>query len=65
MKNKTIWDYFDDKYDYPRQIAHDMLPYGTVWNYVSSTILNGFINYVKPIGIFLIDRYSYLKYTHL
>ena len=29
-----------------------MLPYGTVWNYVSSTILNGFINYVKPIDVY-------------
>ena len=57
-KKKTIWDYFDDNIDYPNEVAHNPLPYGTVWCYISSTFLNGFINYVKPIKVYQIDRYE-------
>lgn len=57
-KIKTIWDYFKDEFEYPKQIADSILPYNEVWMYVSSTFLNGFINYVEPIGVFLIDRYT-------
>lgn len=57
-KKKTIWGYFEDNFEYPKEIAHNPIPYGTVWTYVSSTFLNGFINYVKHISCFLIDRYT-------
>jgi len=57
-KKKTIWDYFEDQIEYPRDVVSNPLPYGEVWTYISSTFLNGFINYVKPIKIFLIDRYT-------
>lgn len=57
-KKKTIWEYFEDNYEFPKEIAHNPIPYGTVWTYVSSTFLNGFINYVKPISCHLIDRYT-------
>jgi hypothetical protein len=57
-KKKTIWDYFEDNYEYPKEIAHNPIPYGVVWTYVSSTFLNGFINYVKPIKCYLADRYT-------
>ena len=57
-KKKTIWDYFDDNIDYPNEVAHNPLPYGTVWCYISSTFLNGIINYVKPISCFVLDRYT-------
>ena len=57
-KKKTIWDYFDDNIDYPNEVAHNPLPYGTVWCYISSTFLNGFINYVKPIKVYQLDRYE-------
>lgn len=57
-KNKTIWSYFSNHEDYPKQIAHEMLPYDTVYAYVSSTFLNGLINYVKPVKVFQIDRYT-------
>ena len=56
--NKTILDYFDDSEDYPKEVAHDPLPYGIVWNYISNTFLNGFINYVKPIKVYQLDRYT-------
>jgi len=55
---KKIWDYFDDSIDYPGGVVHNPIPYGTVWNYISSTFLNGFINYAEPIAVFLIDRYT-------
>lgn len=57
-KKKEIWDYFDENIEYPTEIAHNPIPYGTVWAYVSATFLNGFINYVNPIKWWLIDRYS-------
>jgi hypothetical protein len=60
MENKTkkIWDYFEEKIEYSKDIAHNPIPYGTVWTNVSSTFLNGFINYVKPIACFIADRYT-------
>ena len=56
--NKIIWDYFDDIVEYPNDVAHNPIPYGTAWCYISSTFLNGFINYVKPVTYFVIDRYT-------
>ena len=58
MTNKKIWDYFDENIEYPKEIAHNPIPYGTVWCYISSTFLNGMINYVKPINCFVLDRYT-------
>ena len=55
---KHIFDYFADSVDYPNNIAEDPIPYGVCWNYISNTFLNGFINYVKPIAIYAIDRYT-------
>lgn len=57
-KIKTIWDYFEDNIDYPNNIMENPIPYNICWSYVSSTFLNGFINYVEPIKVFVIDRYS-------
>jgi hypothetical protein len=55
---KNILDYFDTSIDYPHDIAHNPIPYGTLWCYVSSTFLNGMVNYVKPISCFVLDRYT-------
>ncbi len=55
---KTIWDYFDKTVEHPREVADNPIPYGTVWTYISSTFLNGFINYVKPIGCYVVNRYT-------
>lgn len=52
-----IHDYFDNIIDYPEDIAENTLPYGTLYQYVSYTFLNGFLNYVKPVSIFVLDRY--------
>lgn len=58
MKKNEIWDYFNENIDYPSDVALNPIPYGTVWNYISSTFLNGFVNYVKPIACFVLDRYA-------
>lgn len=58
MKKIEIWDYFNEKIDYPSDVALNPIPYGTVWSYISSTFLNGFVNYVKPIACFVLDRYA-------
>jgi hypothetical protein len=50
--------YFDDIIDYPKNIIHNPLPIDTFWNYISCTYLNGFINHVKPIKWYSVDRYS-------
>jgi hypothetical protein len=58
MKNKKIWDYFDEHIDYPNNIVDNPIPYGTLWSYISSTFLNGFINYVNPVGCYVVNRYT-------
>lgn len=56
--NKKIWDYFHNTVEYPKNLVHYPIPYGTLLCYVSSTYLNGFINYVRPISVFVLDRYT-------
>lgn len=58
MKKKKIWDYFNDNIEYPKNIADNPIPYGEVWTYVSSTFLNGFINYAKPVACYVVNRYT-------
>ena len=58
MNKKIIWDYFQDDMEYPKNIIDNPIPYGEVWTYVSSTFLNGFINYTDPLACFVIDRYT-------
>lgn len=56
---------FIDKYfengtiEFPRNIAFNPLPWGSYWEYVSSTFLNGFINYVEIKKAFLLARYTH------
>jgi len=56
--SKTIFDYFTDRIEYPDDVAENPLPVGTLWEYVSHIILNGFINYVKPVKWYVLDRYE-------
>jgi len=58
MKNKIIWNYFDDKIEYPKNVSGNPIPYGEYWEYISSTFLNGFINYVRPFGCYVLNRYT-------
>jgi hypothetical protein len=59
MSNKkTIMDYFNDEVEYPNDVALNPLPMNTFWSYISSTFLDGFINYVEPLKIYVLDRYA-------
>lgn len=49
--------YFTNVVDYPNILGGDILPDGTLWSYVSSTFLNGFINYAQPIKCYLMNRH--------
>jgi len=55
---KTIMSYFDETVEYPQDIALNPVPMNTLWCYVSSTFLNGFINHVTPLKVFVLDRYE-------
>jgi hypothetical protein len=51
-------DYFEYCQFYPSDPLDDLLPPGEIWEYISSTFLNGFINYVKIEDAYVINRYS-------
>lgn len=51
--------YFSDGYEYlPPYKTTEPFKNGTYYNYVSNTLLNGVINYVKLIKVYLMDRYT-------
>jgi len=50
-------DYFTDNIEYPNNVALDPIPIGILWSYISSTFLNGFINYVTIVKAFVLGRY--------
>lgn len=58
-KENFMNEYFSDEYE-PLPPYKTMEPFknGTYYNYVSNTLLNGVINYVKPIKVYLMDRYT-------
>lgn len=58
MNKKSIWDYFEIQEDYPQEVVHNILPYGTIWCYISNTFLNGLVNYAKPIKCYILERHS-------
>ena len=49
--------YFNDFVDYPKDIAVNPLPFNVMYNFVSSTFLNGFINYVEIRKAFVLSHY--------
>lgn len=57
-KKKEIWDYFEDVIEYPKDIAYNPIPWNIAWTYISSTFLNGFINYIEPIACYVVNRYT-------
>lgn len=58
MKENFITKYFEDRYDYPNNVTEEILPINTLWQYISSTFCNGFINYVTIKKAFLSCRYK-------
>ena len=55
----NIFDVFTDSIDYGSTaiMEYGGLPEDTIINYISGTFLNGFINYVKPIKAYVVQRY--------
>lgn len=56
MVNQTFENYFGSTEDYPENLAIYPLRKNILYNYVSSSYLDGFINYVKPIKAFVLNR---------
>lgn len=50
-------EYWGDTVEYPKP-TESILPLDTLWTYIATTFLNGWINCVKPIKAFLITRYT-------
>lgn len=57
-KKKQIWDYFEDNIEFPKDVAYNPIPWNVAWTYISSTFLNGFINYVEPLACYVVNRYT-------
>lgn len=59
MKQPNFLDkYFDVGTDYPTNCTEAILPLNTLYNYISSTFLNGFINYVTIKKAYVCGRYT-------
>lgn len=55
---KQFLDFFTDQVDYPEIGQGVILPYGILWAYVSSTFLNGMINYAGYVQrAYVLGRY--------
>ena len=61
FKNIKFLDYMPNSYEYLDPTTLDISAAGWVINYISSTFLNGWINYVNPISAFVVHRYHELE----
>lgn len=52
--------YFNYVEDYPKKVIADILPMDILWCYISSTFLNGLVNYTDPVKCFIVHRYTEL-----
>ena len=50
--------YFTKRVEFP-ELSGELLPVNTLWEYVSSSFLDGIINHYNIIGWFVVDRYIY------
>lgn len=57
VSDASFLGYFEDSIEYPRNVASNPIPMNTLWTYISSTFLNGFINYVEVVDAQLLNRY--------
>lgn len=58
VQTKTDFlDYFPVSVDYPSEKVFNPLPMNELWCYVSSSYLDGFINYVEIVKGFVISHY--------
>lgn len=56
-----FFDLFHDCEEYPDNIAERGVPQSMLYEYVSSTFLNGLINYVNPFWGCVLERYEVWK----
>jgi len=54
---KSFFDLFDEYIEYPKNLAEEGVTQGTLLAYVSLDYLNGFVNYVEPFFVCVIERY--------
>ena len=57
IKPTLFLDYFETTIDYPQEKVFNPLPMDELWNYVSTSYLDGFINFVQIVKGFVIARY--------
>lgn len=55
---KDFFDYFEYSEDYPKNIAERGVSENSYYCYISTTFLNGMINYVKPFWGCILERYE-------
>ena len=60
MSSEFFNRYFKTENQYPSDVAVNPIPWNEDWNYISSTFLNGFINYVYEghLSSWVIHRYT-------
>ena len=55
---KDFFELFADSEDYPENIAERGVPQNTSFQYVSSTFVNGYVNYINVKYAIMIERYT-------
>lgn len=55
---RTFKDCFYNTFEYPDPTQIDVTQSGWLLDYISSTFLDGWINYVKPVRVFVLSRYA-------
>jgi hypothetical protein len=66
MMSNKFYKIFTDQEDYPDNIADRGIPPNTLFSYVSSSLLDGFVNYTIHHEAYLIPRYSkFVENAHI
>lgn len=58
MSRADFWECFSNSTEYPDPTQIDMTRSGWCMHYISSTFLDGWINYVEPVRAFVVSRYA-------
>jgi len=51
----TFWDLFPCREEYPDNVAERGVPQGTFYEYISSSFLDGFVNYVEIFAAYAVE----------
>jgi len=57
-ENNDFFELFDEKIEYPNNLAEVGIEQGVLLRCVSNSYLNGLINYVDPFFVCVIERYT-------